>query len=262
MPEIGLGTWRMGGSFKADSSHDAHETAAIKKAIGMGYRLIDTAEMYGDGHSEELVGIAAEGADVFIATKVWQTHLSYDDVLKAARRSLKRLRREYIDLYQVHWPSDSIPLRETMRAMEKLADDCSIRHIGVSNFGPELLEDAGSYLSRHEIFSDQVSYSVADRGPENGLTDYCRKNGIGIMAYEPLAKGRVFEGRTGSVLAEAAGMVSRTPAQVALNWLICKRALPIPKSTDALHLQENLGSSGWRLPDRVLKFMDEDLPQQ
>lgn len=259
MPDIGLGTWRIGGSFTADSSQDVSEIAAVSKAIEMGYRFIDTAEMYGNGHSEELVGTAATDREVFIATKVWQTNLRYDDVLKAAGRSLKRLKRKYIDLYQIHWPNDSIPLRETMRAMEKLADDGIIRHIGVSNFGLELLEDASSHLSRHDIFSDQVSYSIADREPENGLTEYCRKHGIGIIAYEPLAKGKVFEGRKGRVLAEAAAMVSRTQAQVALNWLMCKRALPIPKSVDFSHLSENLGATGWRLPEKVMKFMDQSL---
>lgn len=261
MPDIGLGTWRIGGSFTPDSSHDAADIASINKAIGMGYRLIDTAEMYGGGHSEELVGIAAADSDVFIATKVWQTNLRYDDLLSAARRSLKRLKRKHVDLYQIHWPSDDIPLRETMKAMEKLADDGVITHIGVSNFGVELLEDARSYLSRHDIFSDQVSYSVAHREPENGLTEYCRKHGIGIIAYEPLAKGKVFEGRVGRVLAEASEMVARTRSQVALNWLMCKHALPIPKSIDFNHLAENFGASGWRLPAKVLKFIDDSLRQ-
>ncbi len=259
LPDIGLGTWRMGGSFTPDNSHDAEEVASIKKALEIGYSFIDTAEMYGSGHSEELVGRAAAGSDVFIATKVWQTNLRHDDLIKAAERSLKRLNRKQIDLYQVHWPNDSIPLRETMKAMEKLADDGMILHIGVSNFGVELLEDAQSFLSRHEILSDQVSYSVADREPENGLTEYCRKQRIGIIAYEPLAKGKVFEGKTGRVLAEAARMVSKTPAQVALNWLMSKNTLPIPKSTDHAHLKENFDACGWRLPEKVLKFIDESL---
>jgi diketogulonate reductase-like aldo/keto reductase len=256
MPDMGLGTWKMGGGTAPDTSNDERELDAIRTAIDIGYSFIDTAEMYGGGHTEELVGRAAEGKDVFIATKVWQTNLHYDDVLRAAEASLKRLRRKQIDLYQVHWPNDAIPLRETMKAMEKLVDDGRIRYIGVSNFGPELIDDARSHLSRCDIISDQVSYSLADRTPENGLTDYCRREGIGIIAYEPLSRGRVFRGRTGKILAEASDMVSRTRAQVALNWLISKGALPIPKSSRHDHLLENFGAAGWRLPEKVLKFID------
>ena len=111
MPDIGLGTWKMGGGSKPDTSNDQREKDAIRKALEIGYSFIDTAEMYGGGHAEELVGEAAEGREVFIATKVWQTNLHYDDVIRAAEASLKRLRRKQIDLYQIHWPSDDIPLR-------------------------------------------------------------------------------------------------------------------------------------------------------
>lgn len=259
MPDIGLGTWKMGGGSKPDTSNDQREKDAIRKALEIGYSFIDTAEMYGGGHAEELVGEAAEGREVFIATKVWQTNLHYDDVIRAAEASLKRLRRKQIDLYQIHWPSDDIPLRETMKAMEKLVDDGRVRYIGVSNFGPELIDDARCHMSRYDIISDQVSYSLADRNPESGLTDYCRREGIGIIAYEPLSRGKVFSGRTGRILAEAASMVSRTKAQVALNWLISKGALPIPKSSSADHLHENFGAAGWRLPEKVLKFIDDGI---
>ncbi|MCL5437513.1 MAG: aldo/keto reductase [Candidatus Thermoplasmatota archaeon] len=261
MPDIGMGTWKMGGEFTADTSRDTEEIEALKAGLDIGYSFIDTAEMYGAGHAEELVGRAISGRDVFIATKVWQTNLGYDDVLKAADRSLRRLGRKTIDLYQIHWPNDSIPLRDTMRAMEKLVEEGKIAHIGVSNFDVELIEDAMSHLSRNELFSNQISYSLVDRRAENGLLNYCKKQRIGIIAYEPLARGKVFKGRTGRVLAKAAEMAHKTEAQVALNWIMSRGAVPIPKASSIDHLKENFGASGWRLSGKVLQFMERELGQ-
>ncbi len=256
LPEVGLGTWRIGGSFTPDHSNEDAEVDAIRKAIEMGYSFIDTAEMYGAGNAEKLVGRASAGKDVFIATKVSQSNLRYDDVMKAADRSLKRLGVHKIGLYQVHWPNDSVPLRETMRAMEKLVEDGRVEYIGVSNFDAQLLDDARSYLSREDVVTDQVSYSLADRAPEYELMDYARKNSIGIIAYEPLSRRKVLTGQTGQKLLQIAGRTGRTAAQVALNWLICKGAVPIPKSTDMAHLRENIGAANWRLAEEDVRLLD------
>jgi len=256
VPEIGLGTWTIGGTFTADHSADASAVKSIQRAFDMGYSFVDTAEMYGAGHTEEIVGMALRGRKVTVATKVWQTNLHYDDVLSAARRSIERLGVNCIDLYQIHWPNDSIPLRETMKAMEKLVDDGLVRHIGVSNFDEELLEDAAGYLSHREIVSDQVKFSLIDREPLNGLLDYCRDNHIGIIAYEPLSRGKVLSGATGKVLASIARRKGMTPVQIALNWLISKGAMPIPKSTSPEHLLENLQAAGWRLSGEDVQKLD------
>lgn len=258
LPEIGLGTWKIGGTFTADRANDRKEVEAIAAALDMGYRFIDTAEMYGAGHCEELVGKAIGGRDgVIVGTKVWQTNLSYDQVLQAAERSMRRLGVSRIDLYQIHWPSDSIPLRETMRALEKLKDEGKIGHIGVCNFGVELLEDAASYLSHTEIVSDQIRFNLLERGAEEELIPYCRRQGMGIIAYEPLSRQKVFKGAVGEVLKQLSERNGKSPAQIALNWIICKGALPIPKSTDRRHLKENLGAAGWRLTDREIGMLDE-----
>lgn len=247
MPEIGLGTWRIGGGFTPDHSLDEYNVETLRKAIDMGYSLIDTAEMYGSGNTETLVGKAIDDREVMIATKVSQSNLRYDDVMKAAERSITRLGVDAIDLYQIHWPNDNIPLKETMRAMEKLVEDGRVRNIGVSNFDVQLMEDARSYLSRQDIVTNQVSFSLLDRRPECDVMDYCRKANIGILAYEPLARQKVFRGGLGVALAEVGGRHGKTQAQVALNWIICKGSVPIPKSTDVKHLAENLGAADWRM---------------
>ena len=255
LPEIGLGTWKIGGSFTPDHSMDEQLAGIVGRAIDMGYSLIDTAEVYGSGNAEQIVGNALKGRNVFIATKVWQSNLKYDDVLGAAEGSMRRLGIKTVDLYQIHWPSDHVPLRETMRAMEKLVWDGKVKFIGVCNFDEHLLDDARSYLSREDIVTDQVSYSLLDRGPEDTLLDYCRKENIGIIAYEPLARKKVFGGMIGQALSTVAKKTGKTEAQVSLNWLICKGALPIPKSTDIRHLKENIGAAGWRLSeDDVMKL--------
>jgi diketogulonate reductase-like aldo/keto reductase len=257
LPEIGLGTWKMGGSFTADTSRDAVEIKAIRHALSVGYRFIDTAEMYGAGHCEELVGRAISGKKgVLIATKVWQTNLAYDAVIAAAERSLKRLGIETIDLYQIHWPNDAIPLRDTMRAMEKLKDEGKIRHIGVCNFGVELLQDAMSYLSHAEIVTDQVKYNIMDRSAEEELLPFCKKENIGIIAYEPLARQRVLSGSTGKRLKQIASRIGKTETQVALNYIITRGAVPIPKSSDPKHIEENFGATGWRLESRDMETLE------
>ncbi len=256
LPEIGLGTWRIGGSFTPDHSADESGLRSLEKALDTGYRLIDTAEMYASGNTEQLVGRAIKGRDAQVATKVWQTNLRYDDVLRSAEASRKRLGVKSIFLYQVHWPSDSVPLRETMRAMEKLVEDGKVMHIGVSNFDAELLDEARSCLSREDIVTDQVSYSLVHRDPELELMDYCRKENIGIIAYEPLSRRRVFAGRLGRAIAAVAERTGRTRAQVALNWIISKGAVPIPKASSPMHLEENLHAAGWRLPEREMKALD------
>src|SRR5207249_9337767 len=142
IPVVGLGTWGIGGEMGPDSSRDEAGIQTLRLGLGLEMKFIDTAEMYGAGHSEEVVAQALEGRRdrVFVASKVSPKHFAYDDVLAAAKRSLKRLRLKQMDLYQLHWPNPRIPISETMRAMEKLVDEGLIRHIGVSNFSEKPLK--------------------------------------------------------------------------------------------------------------------------
>ena len=254
---IGLGTWRIGGGMAPDYSHDREAIEAIRYAIELEMTHIDTAEIYGAGHAEELVGKAIKGFkrdDLFIATKVWYTNLRYDDVLKACERSLKRLQTSYIDLYMIHWPSDRIPLSETMKAMERLYKEGKVRYIGVSNFSVSQIEEARSHLSTMDIVVNQVKYNLYDREIESRSMPYCFKNGITIVAYSPLAKGTLARdleksgNKRARLLRNLAEKYSKTPTQIALNWVIWhNQVIAIPKAIQKQHPEENAGAAGWKL---------------
>ena len=263
---IGLGTWRIGGGMSPDYSHDKEAVEAIRYAIELGITHIDTAEIYGGGHSEELVGEAIKAfprEEVFISTKVWSNHLRYDEVLKACDRSLKRLQTDYIDLYMIHWPSSSTPLSETMKAFEKLYKDGKIRYIGVSNFTAEELEEARSHLSTTDVMANQVEYSLYHRSIEKTLMPYCFKTGVTIIAYSPLGKGAIAReassrSRRGELLRKIAEKYSKTPVQVALNWVIWHdQVIAIPKSIQKKHLEENARAAGWKLSEEDYRKISE-----
>ena len=254
---IGLGTWLIGGGGSPDYSRDREAVEAIRYAIELGMTHIDTAEMYGGGHAEELVGEAIKAFkrdEVFIASKVWPTNLRYDDLLKACERSLKRLQTSYIDLYYIHWPSDVIPLSESMRAMERLYKDGKIRYIGLSNFSPTQIEEARSYLSTTDVVAIQAEYSLYNRKIEADLIPYCFRSGMTVVAYSPLARGALLADlkkpaeRRIQLLMELAEKYSKTPVQIALNWVIWHdQVIAIPKALQRQHLEENAGAAGWKL---------------
>jgi len=263
VPVIGMGTWKLGGGYTPDYGSDQKAITSFKAGIELGLTLIDTAEMYGAGHSEELVGKAVKGAreKVFIATKVSRQHLSYDGVLKAAERSLKCLDTDYIDLYQVHAPNPSVPIKETMRAMEHLVYEGKVRFIGVSNFSVQQLRQAQECL-KYEIVSNQVEYNLLDRGIEKDLLPFAEKEGITIIAYSPLATGHLlhYSGRGIETLKRLAVKYNKTLAQICLNWLISKKAvIAIPKATDIDHLKENTGAAGWRMKPEDYEVIDKVL---
>jgi len=252
IPEIGLGTWRYRGGVEP-----------LRKGIELGATLIDTAEGYG---TEHVVGEAVEGIrdSVFIATKVSGRHLGYDDVLRAAEDSLNELGTDYIDLYQVHWPNSSYPMRETMRAMEALVTRGLVRFIGVSNFDLDEMIEAQTELSHTPIVSNQVLYNLNERGIEDDLLPYCIENGITVLAYTPLddgnlaARPRFMPSKRIRALEEIARETGRTSAQVALNWCTSREnVVAIPKSNSVERTVENCGATGWRLSEEHLLLLDE-----
>jgi diketogulonate reductase-like aldo/keto reductase len=260
IPALGLGTWGIGGFSYPDYSNDELAIEIIRFAVEIGMNFIDTAEMYGAGHSEELIGEAIKGIreKVFIATKVLPTNFRYEDVIKACERSLRRLKTSYIDLYQLHWPNPSIPIKETMRAMERLANEGKIRYIGISNFSVEETIEAMNALSKYEIVSNQVEYSLLVRDIEKDLLDFCRKNKITVIAYSPLARGELLKGKYYEFLSKIGKKYNKTAAQVALNWLIIKEnVVAIPKAFSKAKIVENMGAYGWKLSDEDLKAIDE-----
>ncbi len=192
--EVGIGTWQAGGKAWGSDVRDADCRRAMERAVELGINLVDTAEAYGDGHSEKVMSKAIQnvGRDhVFIATKVGGWHLRGDDVKKACAASLKRLGVREVDLYQVHWPDpwSQVPLRETMKALETLHRAGKIRNIGVSNFAVRDLNEARAHLSRADIVSNQVRYNMLQRTIEAEVLPYCKREGIAILAWSPIGKG-------------------------------------------------------------------------
>jgi len=254
IPVLGLGTWGIGGFSAKNSAGDEGDVKALTLGLNLGMQLIDTAEMYASGHSEEVVGktIVNRRESVFLATKVSPEHFSYEGVLKACDRSLKRLGTEYIDLYQAHWPNPRIPIPETMKAMERLVRDGKIRYIGVSNFSVEQTQTARDALSTVDVVSNQVEYSLLDRSIESELLPYAEKEQITIIAYSPLARGRIASSSSRedrwNTIDKIATKYEKTRNQIALNWLIAKQpVVAIPKSANPLHINENLGGQGWKM---------------
>ncbi|HEX4919686.1 MAG TPA: aldo/keto reductase [Candidatus Bathyarchaeia archaeon] len=265
IPVVGMGTWEMGGRMSGDSSNDAAAVEALRLGLKLGMSLIDTAEMYGAGHSEEIVSkVLKDSRDsVFLASKVSPSHFEHDQVLRSAEHSLQRLGVERMDLYQLHWPSPKIPIGETMRAMEKLVRDGKIRHIGVSNFSVAQIREAQESLSRESIVSNQVEYSLVDRWIEPGVLPFCQREGITVIAYSPLGKGRIPGGRGASFkqLDEIARKHSKSRSQVALNWLLSREGVVvIPKAIDKAHVRENAYAAGWKLNLEEIHQLERAFP--
>jgi diketogulonate reductase-like aldo/keto reductase len=266
IPVIGLGTWGMGGFMQADHSKDKEETEAIKSATKLGYSHIDTAELYGAGHAEELIGTAIKGLDrskLLITSKVWPTNLQYDDVIAACKRSLNRMHIDYIDIYLIHYHSDTIPVKETMQAMDYLVENKMIKYIGVSNFSVKQLKEAQQY-TKNKIIVNQIPYSLSTRNHcyisqcrnmESEIIPYCQENDIIVMAYRPIERGLLTKPHP--VLDEVSKRYNKTKAQVAMNWIISKPGLvTIPKASKIEHLKENLGAAGWQLSAEDMHRLD------
>ena len=248
---LGLGTYydfpwimkaRMGRTGGAED-----KVAALKAGLDGGIRLIDTAEIY---NSEPLVARAIERfprEDLFIATKVMLLHLRHDALVKSLQRSLRKLKLDYVDLYQVHQPSPFVPIRETMSAMEEMVDRGLVRYIGVSNFSLKQMMEANGALKKYRLASTQMPYHLADRRMEKEILPYCREQKMVLLAYFPLGHGKLTAGGT---LARIGQKYGKTPPQVALNWLLSQEnVFPIPRASSKAHVMENIGSVGWRMTD-------------
>ena len=254
---IGLGLWDFGGGTVPDYGRDDADLAAIHNAIAIGYRHFDTAEYYASGHSEELLGRALrdyQRSDFFITTKVSPSHIRYDDLLAACERSLKHLQTDYIDLYLIHWPSETIPLTESMRALNRLVAEGKIRHVGVSNFDLALLQEAVR-LCDTPLATNQVHYNLLHREyVQNGVIPYCQEQGILVTAYSPLLDN-VLDNETVQAIAQ---QHNATPAQVALQWLIQQpQVITIPKSSKQPRQQENWDAGTLVLSAEEIEQLDQ-----
>jgi diketogulonate reductase-like aldo/keto reductase len=238
LPAVGFGTWNYSGGVEP-----------LRAAIEQGACLIDTAESYG---TEGTVGEAIRNhrEQVFLATKAAPRNFRRRDLIAAAERSLGRLGTDYIDLYQLHWPNYTVPIEETMSAMEELADAGKICFIGVSNFSIGELKRAQSALTKRRIVANQVRYSLIERTIEGGLLKYCQENAITVIAFSPLGTSfsQFKRADPHGELNRIATTAGKTEAQVALNWLVAKdNVVTIPKASTAAHVIEDCGASGWRL---------------
>jgi len=247
LPALGLGTWRLG-----ESPARRAEVAAVRDALAMGWRLIDTAEMYGEGGAEEVVGHALAEAlragevrreDIVVVSKVYPHNAGRRGVPAACERSLRRLGLERIDLYLLHWRG-SVPLAETVEAMQSLQAAGRIGRWGVSNFDVDDLEELVA-AGGADCAANQVWYSLGEQGPGHSLLPWMRAQGMPLMAYSPIDQGSL---AAGGELAELARGLGTTPAQLALAWLLDQPGVAaIPKAASTAHLRENLAAAGLQL---------------
>jgi diketogulonate reductase-like aldo/keto reductase len=257
VPALGLGTWRMG---ERPARRD-DEVAALRRGLDLGGEygptLIDTAEMYGEGEAEKIVGEAMAGRrdEVFLVSKVYPHNADSAGVEAALSRSLERLRTDRIDLYLLHWRG-SVPLAETIEAFERARADGRIGAWGVSNFDvddmEELFEAGGTACA-----TNQVLFNIADRGIEYDLLPWMKERGMPLMAYSPLGQGELPE--TG--LADIARKHGASVFQIALAFVLSREnVIAIPKSADLAHLEQNFGALKIFLDDADLFKLDERFP--
>jgi diketogulonate reductase-like aldo/keto reductase len=253
MPVLGLGTWRMGESGR----RRADELDALKYGLELGYPMIDTAEMYGEGGAEEIVGEAIKGqAKPYIVSKVYPHNASRTGTVAACERSLKRLGIERIDLYLLHWRGGA-RLEETYEAFHRLREAGKIADFGVSNFDRNDMEDAAR-LDKGLTGSNQVLYCLSRRGPEFDLLPLMRKRSIPLMAYSPLDQGGLLRK---SALKKLADEVGCTPAQLALAWVLAQPGVvTIPKSSSRERVKENFGALEVKLSPKILADLDRAFP--
>lgn len=261
VPCIGQGTWYMGDK----PQEKAKEIKALQLGIELGMKVIDTAEMYGNGASERLVGEAIKGRrdDVFLVSKVYPHNAGLDKISVACENSLKRLGTDYLDLYLLHWRG-RIPLEETIEGMEKLRKEGKILRWGVSNFDTDDMEELWNTLNGSNCATNQVLYHIGSRGIDFDLLPWHREHHIPIMAYSPLAQGGTLRKQllTDPTVNEIAKKYNVKPLQIALAWTIrTNDVIAIPKAGQEQHVLENAEAAAIELTQEDLNRLDEAFPK-
>jgi len=289
--EMGLGAWAWGDRSFWHYGHgytDDDIAAAFGVSLAAGVHLVDTAEIYGAGRSERILGqlIKNAGKTVFVATKFFPLpyRISPNSVVRALRGSLERLELENVDLYQLHWPSPLVPVETYVEGLVLVVQAGLAKSVGVSNYNIDQMKRASKVLARHgfSLAANQVEYNLLERSVEkNGLLDYCKQTGVRLIAYSPLAKG-VLTGKYtlefpppqprgrkyAPILKALPSLISlmreigkahgdKNAGQVALNWVMCKGGLPIPGAKTADQAEQNVGALGWRLSPEDVKTLDD-----
>ncbi len=289
--EIGLGAWAWGdrlvwGYGKGYTDTEVEE--GFRVSLENGVTLVDTAEVYGNGRSERLLGQFLKKTDqpVIVATKFFPMpwRIRRASVTRALRHSLERLDLERVDLYQIHWPSPIVPIEQYVEGLVAARRLGLTRAVGVSNYDKNQMQRAVTTLARHDIplASNQVEFHLLNRRVEkNGLLARCQELGVRLIAYSPLAMGLLTGkyspknpppgmrgGKYGGILKDIQPLIhlmteigqdygGKSPAQIALNWVICKGALPIPGAKNVRQAEMNAGAAGWRLTTEQVKALDE-----
>lgn len=258
VPVIGQGTWHL----ERDGRMQA--VAALRAGLDAGMTHIDTAEMYGSGRVEEIVGeaIAGRREQVFLASKVLPDHATFEGVRRACEASLRRLRTDYLDLYLLHWPG-AHPLEGTIRAFERLVRDGKIRFWGLSNFDVEDLEEALRLAGPGRIACNQVVYHLRQRAIEHRVIPWCEAHQVAVVGYSPFGSGHFpsAAGPAGRILAEVAARRGATPRQVALAFLTRRESLfAIPKASTIDHVRENAGAGDLVLSPAEIARLEEAFP--
>ncbi|MCI2422808.1 aldo/keto reductase [Saccharopolyspora sp. K220] len=255
LPVLGQGTWGMG----ERRAERAAEVAALRHGLDLGLGLIDTAEMYGSGGAEEVVGAAMAGRrdEVFLVSKVYPHNASRRGAVEACERSLRRLGADHLDLYLLHWRG-STPLAETLDAFEQLRADGKIRHFGVSNFDPDDMAELFTGELGRQSATNQVLYNLTRRGIELDLLPWCRQHAVPVMAYSPIEQGRLLGE---PVLRRVAQRHSVTPAQIAIAWVLAQDGVcAIPKAATQEHVEQNRAALDIELSAEDLAELDAGFP--
>lgn len=253
VPVLGEGTWNM------ERDDRASAIAAIRRAVDLGMSHVDTAEMYGSGKVEDLVGEALRGIreKVFLVSKVLPSNASKDGTIRACERSLKLLKTDALDCYLLHWPG-SHPLEETIRAFESLEKAGKIRSYGVSNFDVRGLEKAVKLAGKGKIACNQVLYNLDERTIEHALLPWCEEREIAVVAYSPIGGSHFKSSKT---LEEIAAARKATPRQIALAFLTRRKSVfAIPKSSSVARVEENAAAAKIVLTDDEVRRMDAAHP--
>lgn len=264
LPVYGLGLWEMGGRWETDDSKDAREIEAINAALDAGITHIDTAESYGDGHAEELLGQVLKNRDrskLIIVSKVSGDHQSYDELMNAFEASLRRIGTDYLDLYLLHrFPDSGINPEDTMRALDDLVAQGKVKNIGVCNMTPERF-DTLQKLSKNKLVCNQVHYNVQYREIEDkGVLAHAQANDVMLVAWRPVQKGLLPDS---DVVRDIAAKYNKTPTQVVINWLISQQnVVTISKTSNVDHLKENLGAIDWIMEPEDIERIRVEFPDQ
>lgn len=266
--KIGVGTWLMGGGWDkensitfADYEHDDESIKAIRYSIDKGQNHIDTAQMYGAGHCEEIVGKALKGYDrskLFLASKVWKSHSQRKAVVISIEESLRKLQLDYLDLIYIHSSKNSYPMEDYISGLNDAVDKGLAKGLAVSNFNLDQLKQAQK-LSKHPILANQMLYNILERSDvTDEMLEYCNKNNILLVAYRPVERKLLADQCTNETVLSLSKKYIKTPAQIALNWLVSKpNVVAIPKATQEAHINENLEALNFELTTEDIKLLDE-----